>query len=723
MPLDLLLPRLLAASLALAPIGAAAASPIVAGFERFDGGAGSDARDAGELLLSELHCVNCHRAEGDAAARLAARSGPALEEAGSRVRPEFLRRWLASPHATKPGTTMPDLLGSLGAEEKASAIEALTHFLASLRAKADTKSQPGSVERGRHLYHAIGCAACHAPDADYVPPEIAPGVVPPKPQIASVPHGKLGEKYTVASLQRFLLDPLKSRPGARMPQVPMKPEEAADLAAYLTADAPPSPAFQPDVKFVAEGRKHFTDLGCAACHSAPGIKFTSNAKPLAQLGTGGCLDAKPHAGIPHYALDERQHGTLLAALKQIREPLPLTPAQSAQRLMTSLNCYACHARDQRGGPEPGRAVFFHTVGDVDLGDEGRIPPTLTGVGAKLQTAAIDRTVRGQGAVRPYMAVRMPNFGAAHAATFARLFTEADYRPPAEDVTHFGRNTTGREIIGLEGLACIACHNLKGRKSLGVPAIDLAHTPKRLRRDWFHAYLIDPGALRPGTRMPSFWPGGLPANPKWGKGAKGTENQIDSLWVYLTEIDQSRLPAGMETKGEFELKPKDAPIVFRTFMKDVGMQTIAVGFPQKIHAAFDSKNSRWALAWRGAFLDAEGTWEERAAPLAEPLSKDVAKLAEGVQFAMFTNETTVRFGGYRLDKGGVPTFLYRVGSTEVEDRVEPAAKGRALRRALTLRGKGDLSFTPAPHETIVSGAPGLVSFDAQGVAKIVTEITW
>lgn len=720
MPPRLLISRLVALLACFAPpVAEAVNAPVVAGFERFN----TDAREAGELLLGELQCVRCHKPEGDAAVRISTSSGPALDAVGSRVQPEFLRRWLTTPHEVKPGTTMPDVLGVLGAGEKTGAVEALTHYLMSLRAKGEAKTQPGSVERGRHLYHQIGCIACHAPDADYVP-ETAPGVKPPKPELPSIPHAKLGEKYTVASLQQFLLNPLAVRPGGRMPQVPMKPEEAADIAAYLTGDAKAPAAFQPDAKLAAEGRKRFTELGCAACHTAPGIKFIPKGKPLAKLGAGGCLDAKPAAGVPHYSLDERERTALLAALKQIQQPLTLTPAQSAQRLMTSLNCYACHTRDQRGGAEPGRAVYFNTVGDVDLGDEGRIPPPLTGVGAKLTPEAIDRTVRGNGAVRPYMAVRMPNFGAAHAGALAKLFTDADYHPVDDGETHFGRNTTGREIIGTTGLACIACHGLKGQKSLGVPAIDLAHAPKRLRRDWFQAYLIDPGALRPGTRMPSFWPGGLPANPKWGKGKKGTINQIDSLWVYLQEIDQSRLPEGMDAKGEFELKPKDQPIVFRTFMKEAGMQSIAVGFPQKIHAAFDSKNAHWAVAWRGGFLDAEGTWEERAAPLAEPLSKDMMTLAKSAQFSAEPDaKAEVRFGGYRLDKGGVPTFLYRIGAVEIEDRVEPDAKGRALLRTLTLRGKQPLKFNPAPHEKMLSGAAGPVAFDAQGTAKITTEITW
>lgn len=664
--------------------GAAQAAPVVAGFERFG-------VEAGGALLEELRCANCHRGGTPL-------PGPVLDGAGSRLRPEFLRRWLASSNEVKPGTTMPHLPAD------ASAVEALTHFLASLREKSEPVAPRGSVERGRHLYHQIGCVACHAPDADYVPKGTAAGVRPPKVELASIPLGKPGEKYTTASLQRFLLDPLAVRPAARMPQVPMAAEEAADLAAYLTGDAPLAAAFEPDARLVEEGRRQFTALACAACHTVSGIEFTPAAKPLAQLVKGGCLDAKPPANVPHYALSESQRDALLVALKTV-------PAQTPRRMMTALNCYACHARDQRGGPEPGRAAYFSSVGDVDLGDEGRIPPALTGAGAKLKTEVIERVVRGEGAVRPYMAVRMPNFGAAHAVELARLFTEADYRAPAQPVPspkNIGRNTVGRELAGISGVACIACHGMNGRKSLGVPAIDLVHAPQRLRREWFHAYLADPGVLRPGTRMPSFWPGGKPA-----KGKGTTEHQIDSIWVYLTELDQSRLPEGMENKGQFELKPADAPIVFRTFMAE-SMHAIAVGFPQKLHAAFDAKDVRWMLAWRGAFLDAEGTWEERAAPLAEPLGKDVFALAKAAQF-----DAPMSFGGYRLDARGVPAFLYRAGAVQIEDRIEPDANGRTLRRTLTLRGNGPLTFHPAAGEKIVSGTAEF----AGGTTTIATEITW
>ena len=76
--------------------------------ELTDAGLASDVR--GRILLGELGCAGCHEANQ---AQLEHRQGPDLRTVGSRVHPDFLERFIASPHATAPGTTMPDLLRHL----------------------------------------------------------------------------------------------------------------------------------------------------------------------------------------------------------------------------------------------------------------------------------------------------------------------------------------------------------------------------------------------------------------------------------------------------------------------------------------------------------------------------------------------------------------------------------------------------------------------------------
>jgi len=348
--------------------------------------------------------------------------------------------------------------------------------------------------------------------------------------------------------------------------------------------------------------------------------------------------------------------------------------------------------------QAGRRPYFTARVHADLGDEGRIPPPLTGVGAKLTAEGFHATLFGEEAVRPYMATRMPLFGEAQVGDLAARFADADSAEalPEIDVTgllHHHRNHYGRQLMGTSGLSCISCHNLRGRKSLGIPAIDLETSPRRLQPEWFKAYLLDPAAFRPGTRMPAFFPDGKSTFPDLFKG--NANQQIEALWIYLREIDQTRLPEGLERDDNFELVPQDKPILLRTFMKDVGPRAIAVGFPEGIHAAFDALNVRFALAWRGRFIDAESTWADRFSPFIEPLSEDRHRFTERMPIAVLEDEAApwptetgvaagFAFTGYRLNEAGVPVFLYSFTlsnheTVQIEETIYPADSETLVRR--------------------------------------------
>ena len=128
-------------------------------------------------------------------------------------------------------------------------------------------------------------------------------------------------------------------------------------------------------------------------------------------------------------------------------------------------------------------------------------------------------------------------------------------------------------------------------------------------------------------------------------------------------------------GAFELIPKDRPIVQRTFMEGVGTHAILVGFPTGVHLAYDGKNARPALAWKGKFFDAYNTWFSRFAPFEKPPGDAVVRWP-----SPSTEPAHLRFGGYRLDKQGVPTFLYSIDGVAFEERFEGVENG--LRRTLT-----------------------------------------
>jgi mono/diheme cytochrome c family protein len=448
-----------------------------------------------------------------------------------------------------------------------------------------------------------------------------------------------------------------------------------------------------------EGAELYHRIGCVACHDpisgykpdwiSDAIELPAITKPGVPISTATFKDAEALAAylldpasptMPRMGLTANEAAALAGYLypqfKQMPASAAATPTLDTKELndrLLALNCVACHVRDGQGGPDPGRAIFFTTLSEQDLGDEGRLPPPLTGVGRKLKPGALQNIISGKGAARPHMATRMPSFEPDQVAWLSQAFIAADggMKQQEDDLFFYGRNMYGRTLVGTEGKGCIVCHDLNGRPSLGIPGIDLGLTHERLQPAWFQAYLLDPQSLRPGTRMPPLFD---PNAKQKGRKAATPYPEIAHIWNYLKEIDQSRLPDGMESKASYELIPQKRPMVFRTFMEGAGIHAIAVGFPEGIHAAFDADACRWALIWKGKFLDAESTWQDRFTPPTAP-GGDSIKLLD------ISPPADAEFQGYELDKSGIPTFYYRANGVTYRDRLQPSKTG-TFRRTLT-----------------------------------------
>lgn len=697
-------------ALALLIAGTAGAAPVVLSVDRLYRSGNADLAEAGEILLTELHCVNCHERGGRLSERIPLVPGPHVANSFAKFRHGFLEKWLANPHGMKSGTRMPNVLATIPAPERKQVAKALTEFIQTLPSKLQGggKVPAGDIQHGRELFHSIGCIACHAPRSDFKKTATGEEVDSSAVSPVAVPLGKLVDKYTWSSLNRFLELPHDDRPFTRMPRFQMSDDERRDVTWYLMNEEPTDKPLNRtgQLTLIEEGRKHFTSLGCANCHHAfdgkAKAESTLTAKPLAELkSNGGCLTGAGQA--PRFNLDAFQRQALTAALKGITQRPALTAAQRVHRKMVALNCYACHERNGRGGPDEERLKYFVSSAS-DLGDEGRVPPMLTGVGRKLKHAAIRGIVAGQMKARPYMTTRMPAFEGSDAKFLADGFGKADHdpteKPTARDGEEFqvGRNMWGRHLLGIKGLSCITCHQLRNHKSLGIQAMDLAHSADRLRPEWFRDYLINPAKFRPGTRMPSFWPNGKPMVK--GNGSS-TARQIDSIWVYLNELDQSRLPVGLIKTNDLLLKPGEKPIVFRTFMEDAGMHAVAVGYPSATHAAFDSQNPRWAMAWTGKFLDAESTWDDRFTPLAKPEGTNVIAIQPNPP--VHEKNNVARFAGYQLHlRTGHPIFHYKVGGESFTDVLLPdSTVGKRMTRTLAKKsGQSAKWIEVANGKTIV-----------------------
>ncbi|MBI4613326.1 MAG: c-type cytochrome [Planctomycetes bacterium] len=686
---------------------------------------------AGELAVELRGCAGCHPS-GDMLLdeRLMAAPAPDLGQVGARLAPEWIRSWLADPSLVKPGTPMPRLFGD--DEASRDAIEDLTHFLASLGgpAPAEDRPDPDLALTGQVAYHTTGCVVCHGPLDGGVPGSAKPG--------SGEPLGTLAAKWRPAALAAFLRDPAAVHPAGRMPGMFLGELEAKALAAFLILGRPSGSAPPEGFALVPEraerGREAFRRRRCAACHALgerepAGDGFAVPGPPLESLREGrGCLDPAPGARGVRYDLSDRSRreiGAFLASLSGRRcEEIPLDRLSVG---LLRMNCLACHAYAGAGGPDLERQRYFTASRESDLGNEGRFPPDLTDVGARLTPSWLREILVTEGRSRPHLAVRMPRFGGAMEALARDLVRasgageEPDDGPePARDAS-----TIGRHLVGVGGHDCVSCHGIDGRPSSGTPGVDLAGVGERLRHGYFVRWMECPTAVRSGTKMPTFFGRDAPED---------AAAKIDAIWAYLSLGEGLPLPDGVGGERTLVLSVRGEPIVMRTFMRGIGPRAIACGFPEGIHLAFDASQSRLAYVWEGTFLDASGAWANRGGQETNPSSGESWTSPGGPDVVVGSeppdpwpdrvDPDLVRFRGYRLDHERRPVFLSEwrgpAGTIRVAEQPIPARRdGRAaLVRHFSLEGPpGTTVWIRSP------GGPIRVVLSDEGRADLETEVTW
>lgn len=670
--------------------------------------------EAGDVLISELRCAACHG--GIVAGSWSTKSAPDLTEVGSRISHDYLRKFLAAPSATHPRTSMPDVLVSQPEAERESIADALTHFLvAQSKGTLPTEvPEQSDLQQGRELFHAVGCVACHGPkemiaEASQVDPdndndedeEKALSVEKASAPIA-VKLDHVAAKYSTQSLAEFLFQPLRVRSSGRMPDMKLTPAESLAIAGYLVGEQPQDrTAFAPQESLVAKGKKYFQELNCAACHSLPGIP----AAPLvAALTTAdlsrGCLSTTS-VRSPRFHLEDVQVQAIIASLRA--EPRVDSDKVAAAKTLTAFRCVACHARDDFGGvPEAYNAYFVGS--ELKMGDDGRIPPPLTLIGAKLQPAWMKKVLFDGESVRPYMATRMPQYGAANLHHLPELFARLDVLegremkiPSPESRSDEERERekllrpAGRELLGDKGLNCIACHNFNGKPAPVNKGIDLLTSYQRLQPGWFDSYLRNPGAFRPRTIMPSAWPNGVAAHKTILDG--NTDLQIDAIWYYLSLGTSAADPPGIRGIST-KLSVDDVAKIHRGRSRVAGFRGIAVGLPEKLSYAFNAETGTLSAVWQGDFISVN--WNGQGSGDFNPASQPIT-LAQDVSFTQLADEDAAwplmpvmtkeakvnpdplypknvgyQFRGYYLDEASIPTFMYRSGTLEIEDRTVAAA---------------------------------------------------
>ncbi len=203
-------------------------------------------------------------------------------------------------------------------------------------------------------------------------------------------------------------------------------------------------------------------------------------------------------------------------------------------------------------------------------------------------------------------------------------------------------------------------------------------------------------------MPSAWPDGVSAFTTILDG--DTDRQIEAIWYYLSLGTSAADPSGVRAVST-KLEVGEQAVIHRGRSRVAGYRGIAVGLPEKLNYAFNAETGTLSAIWSGEFISVN--WSGQGSGDFNPASNPIT-LAQDVSFVSLDSESEpwpllpvmtkeapanpdplypknvgYQFRGYYFDELAVPTFQYRSGSLEIEDRTAASSEDGAQQLKRTL----------------------------------------
>jgi hypothetical protein len=562
---------------------------------------------AGRELVGRYGCARCHAQAFPGVDDPP--PGPSLAGVGDRVGKTWLLAWLADPSALRTGARMPGLFSN----DRRGLVE--RWIIADYLLRTTAQGIPGELtptgdhRLGKRDFMKLGCFTCHfIPDEDQGDQD----------DLGRVAFQGLNDRMSQRDLAGFLSNPHARYPDGRMPRLPISPDSARDIAAYvLLWNKPPmqeaavNPPVTPDeVNDVGKrlgarsagaiARALIAEKRCGQCHIG--------------VERGGDVPIKAPQDAcrgPRFAIapeNQRSIGAYLAEASKERYP---SPFESRQRMLRRIGCERCHQRD--GDRPPVIEQVGSTVGGAFLQalPFQRTPRIATPLSKYTRSYLVSTLREGLSGLRgPVYSYRMPAFG-TEAEQIIQALGEGDGdlaelpEPPAPPVDDPTLGNVGPSLVGFEGYSCVSCHVWNGQRMSeadpGALGPELTSTTSRIRRDWFDRWMDEPARIHPGTPMPQLFKRGQPASLR-GVLEGDAARQKEAIWAYLAKGKDAPSP-----KPLLPLEigvPREGPLVAQipvTLPDKKVVESVTVLFPSHDLLVFDLGSMSLRNVYTGATL--------------------------------------------------------------------------------------------------------------------------
>jgi mono/diheme cytochrome c family protein len=500
--------------------------------------------ERGRKLLTELHCVGCHRLPD---VERPAMLGPDLTNVGTKTSRQWIYKWLKEPRTVTDSNGNVTVNGYETGEEprmpqfrlSEQELRALSGYLSSLRSRpvepyhfdprvvAALEKAPDLQAQGETRFRQMFCSTCHslavtrAGATQLIGGDIGPELT------------KVGSKVNREWLVAWLRSPEGYLPHTRMPRYEWSDADLYKVTQYLTTKLVDADLLggvpnrgEATPEEMKNGRRMFVEKGCASCHVVEGVAPQKDFGPdLTAIGSKNVsqlefsqskiprslisyIQAKltdpgtvnPAARMPQYHWTAEDLDAVTTALVSMAGPpatnglerltIPRVPssfhaAGAFGEVYERYKCYTCHKFNGYGGD---------------------LAPDLSYEGSRAQRGWLVDFLKNPQTLRPTLVLRMPQFNMTdkEAGVLADYITMVLQSPLAN--TAEGQKTPytaamaalGKQLYEVK-YQCQSCHTIGATGGYVGP--NLNNAGNWLTPAWVEAWLKDPQALAPGTMEP------------------------------------------------------------------------------------------------------------------------------------------------------------------------------------------------------------------------------